>query len=637
MRITHLRAHNFRSICDTSAEIGPLLVLVGPNNHGKSNILAAIEFVLQSSSKVSAEDFCAFRSTQDQTLWVELTFAELTEQERTTFARYVDPSGSFTVRKQATLSGDDVDVTYHGYVAEPSEWWLREGAFDRLGTREDIQREAATVAVLAPLLEVTGRITKAKLSEFQADYIRANRDTLTLTRRLEEGPFLGTKNVAAGTLPDFYLIPAVRDVGEEMRTKGTTAFGRLLQRAIAEMTDRDPRIAEIRKRVSSLVDELNERTAQDENDPPSLATLEATIAKEIGGWDVKVGIRVVPPELEKLFELGTELRIDDGHETTAERKGHGLQRAILFGLVRAWAQVLRNDPGGPAVRPRKASESVIFAFEEPELFLHPHAQRVLYRALRDIAKIQQHQVLLCTHSTHFVSLDDYRAIAIASKESPSAGTTIRQFNGDLFTGDTSQEQKQRFHMAMWINPDRGELFFARKVVLVEGETEKAVLPYVAERLGCFDPSISIVDCGSKHNLPLYVKVLNAFRIPYSVVHDEDPLPDPIPDSWHEDRIKAKRSTFSMNATIAGAVNSAFGNVILLSPDFEGACGVSRNQGEKKGKALAALDHFAKLSDDELPGELVALCRNSLATGFIPLVLSGSTAVPVATPSGTGAA
>src|SRR5439155_22028386 len=158
---------------------------------------------------------------------------------------------------------------------------------------------------------------------------------------------------------------------------------------------------------------------------------------------------------------------------------------------------------------RRASTSVIFAIEEPELFLHPHAKRQLAKALQEIASYPEQQVIVCSHSAHFVNLDRYRSIAIVSKPTAKEGTQVRQCTTDLFHGDDAQEKKNRFHMAAWVNADRGELFFARKVILVEGETEQTVLPFLADRLCCFDPNISIIDCGSKHNLPLYISILNA--------------------------------------------------------------------------------------------------------------------------------
>jgi len=39
---------------------------------------------------------------------------------------------------------------------------------------------------------------------------------------------------------------------------------------------------------------------------------------------------------------------------------------------------------------------------------------------------------------------------------------------------------------------------------------------------------------------------------------------------------------------------------MLSPDFETVSGVSKSQGDKKGKALAALDHFEAVEQSKIP-------------------------------------
>ncbi|MFX4336060.1 AAA family ATPase, partial [Acinetobacter baumannii] len=66
-----------------------LVTLLGPNNHGKSNLLAALEFCLSTSAKPVEQDFFVNRSEGDNEFWVEITFNELTEQEKNTFKKYV--------------------------------------------------------------------------------------------------------------------------------------------------------------------------------------------------------------------------------------------------------------------------------------------------------------------------------------------------------------------------------------------------------------------------------------------------------------------------------------------------------------------------------------------------------------------
>jgi len=58
------------------------------------------------------------------------------------------------------------------------------------------------------------------------------------------------------------------------------------------------------------------------------------------------------------------------------------------------------------------------------------------------------------------------------------GSKILQCTEDLFNLD---DDKKNFNIAYWINPDRGELFFAEKIILVEGPTDKTIIPYLSKK------------------------------------------------------------------------------------------------------------------------------------------------------------
>ena len=597
MLIKHIRIRNYRSISELEMDCQSLVTLLGPNNHGKSNVLAALDFFFSTSAKPLEHDFFIYRDKGDDTTEVEITFNELNDQEKNTFKKYVQSDRTVCIRKTAQIENGKISVSYNGFIERPNQEWLHSDKAGKYKSRELINQTP-----LKDFVPLTGRLTNAIVEEAQQKYIKTHFKELKFSRTLEEGPLLGQRNVGGGVLPDFYLIPAVRDLTDEIKVKTTTTFGRLLTRAVSEMAKRDPRFSEARKGLEELIHSLNVRDDK-EREKNQIAVLEKLIEEELKTWEVKVNIEVNPPELERLFELGTNIHVDDGVKTLAERKGHGLQRAMMFALLRSWAKMLRQDINSrdqEKPSPRKQSNSIIFALEEPELFLHPHAQRKLAMTLREISKMQDHQVLICTHSTHFVDLKYYKEIAIITKDSPQEGTRVRQCIKELFEGDDIAERKKRFHMAQWINPDRGEMFFAKKVIFVEGETEKVVFPFLAHKIGVFDPDISIIDCGAKHNLPLYIAIAKAFKIPYFVIHDEDPLPDPIPSEWNKDKKEAKKRTFELNEEINNLVEEPLGQVEVLSPDFESISGVSKSQGAKKGKALAALDHFESKNETEIP-------------------------------------
>ncbi len=584
---------------------GEYISLIGPNNHGKSNVLGALEFALSTSSKPDQDDFFRCGDSAETKMWVELTFYGLTDQEQNTFKRYILDGDIIRIRKKAEITEGQLSISYNGWAQQPEDDWLR---VENVG--DYTMRENAEATPLAGRLPKMGRISKADVERAQEQYISENRDRISFQTKLEASPLLGQRNVGGGVLPEFFLIPAVRDLTEEVKIKTSTNFGRLMNLALREMAGRDQRFIEAKTRLNEVVAAFNQR--QDTGEPKNeLAQLESDIEQELNAWGVKVNIEIQPPEIEKLFELGTDIHIDDGVKTKAEKKGHGLQRAMIFSLLKSWSAALRKqraEQHAERVTSRQQSETVIFAMEEPELFLHPHAQRRLARSLRDIASTADHQVITCTHSTHFIELSSYRDIAIISRTNPQIGSEIRQCNEELFPSNENRDKKDRFHMAHWINPDRGELFFARKVIFVEGETEKVVLPFIAEKLGLDWEECSVIDCGSKYNIPLYIKISNAFKIPYVVIHDEDPLPQPIPDDWDQDKVRAKTRTFELNQEIRTQVDSSIGAVASFSPDFEGAARVSRSQGHAKGKALAALEHLERLQVEALPDRLVEVAR-----------------------------
>ena len=505
--------------------------------------------------------------------------------------------GTIRIRKTARVTDGTVNTSYNGWVEEPEQEWLRAENAKIYTNRAKVNKTP-----LADLVSSSGRITIAKIKEAQEQYIDQNHASLKFSRTLESTPLLGHKNIGGGVLPEFFLIPAVRDLSDEIKIRTTTTFGRLMNRAVHTMAERDERFIKARTQLEDVIQSLNERDGGGKR-ANELVILEQDIEKELATWGVKVNIEVTPPEITKVFELGTNIHLDDGVRTTADRKGHGLQRAMMFALLRSWALALRAErkaDNDGKVTARRRSDSVVFAMEEPELFLHPHAQRSLSASLREISNTAEHQVFLSTHSTHFVDLNHYKEVVIISKDDATQSSEVRQCTDELFEGGEVDDKKKRFNMAQWINPDRGEMFFARRVVFVEGTTEKVVIPYLAEKLGNFDPNVSIIECGSKHNLILYVTIAKAFGIRYLVVHDEDPLPDPLPDDWSNDKIKSKRRTFELNQEICNHVASPFGKIEVMSPDFENESGISKSQGVLKGKPLAALNHFEDKSVDDIP-------------------------------------
>lgn len=577
MKIRELIIYNWRSIHELSLSAEDLMIFIGQNNHGKSNILSAILFFF---GEISLDILDFHRDRED--LFVEVLFGDLDDGDRTTFKKYVTTKNNIRVRKEATK---DCVFTYHGYVEVPEKDWLREENISNY-----IKREVAETLPLAGLLPDSGRITKDVFRQAQEKYIKQNLEVLNFSYDLEAGPFLGVKNVAKGIFGDVYFVPSVKKAEDDLSTKGRSVFNALYERVINKMSEQNQEFREAKEKIVKLMrilNKMNEDGTENIARPIELSSFEESINIEIENWNATIDVDIIPPDINDIFKVGTKVWVNDGIRTDVGRKGQGLQRALIFALVRSLAKLMRQEreeadgaeSATQGFSSRQASRSWYFILEEPELYLHPQAQRELFDSLVKLSSGES-QVLLCTHSSSFINLKWYHSIRVVRKNSIEEGTTVLQCTEELFP---KRKDKDLFNMTYWINPDRGELFFAKKVVLVEGPTDKTVLPQLATKLGVFRHEYTIVDCGSKDAIPNYLRLLNRFKIPYVVVYDKDHQTGKLPDAI----LSADKSSQKIESN----VDTALGKTIVLENDIEEEIGILES--EKKKGPYIAVAHVCK--------------------------------------------
>lgn len=532
----------------------------------------------------------------DSPIVLTARFEDLTNEEMEKLKPWT-VDGTLTISKEYFIDDTErIAVNYNALMKQPEDDWLSED-FENYNDRDIISR-----LPISEFITTSARITKPMYKQAIDQYKAKYSNTIRYKTENRKNP-AGYKQVLDGYLPLFHLVPAIRDLTDETKTTvASTLLSKVLSVVMRKIAQQNPTFQALQQAVQKIKS-LIEGESPDQK-ISEIKELEHRIASELSLWDVQVAIGVEAPEVERVFQLGTNITLDDGIKTDASQKGHGLQRSLLFALMRVWAEETRKHQTEESGAFRERAN--IFAFEEPELFLHPQVARVTYEALRQISVIDQ--VLLCSHSPHFINLEDYKHIVIVRKKSVEEGSKCFRVSDDLFEGDI--HKKKRFNMIRYFNPDRSELFFARKVILVEGPTEKAALPALAKREGCFDHKISVIDCAEKLNLVLYMRVLNAFKIPYVVVHDEDPV-DPeleVGGSRHDkDKLKHAKEIYEENNNIQSTLDPNVGKIQIVKPDFEGFLGVSKSHAEKVGKPYAAIERI----EDEtksFPSELILIIK-----------------------------
>lgn len=588
MRLVSFKAQNYRSLKNFELELEKFLVIVGENNSGKSTILRALELFLSSNVKgISDESFYNYDVTSP--IILTACFDSLSKKEDEELKQWL-VDGKLIVKKEYKRDSGKTEVKYFAVTSIPKEDWLREDYKDYS------DRNKITTLPIKEFIPSSGRITKGIYNDAIKNYIEKYRNSVKFVPIERENP-TGYKQVLDYYLPEFYLLPAVRDVSEEVKTTSSALLGKLISIISKKVISSNPKkFEEFQKKIKELSTVIEGETP--DKKLQEIKDFETQLQKALSDWDVKVEIRVKSPDLATIMQSGIHVILNDGFATSIEEKGNGLQRSMIFALMRVWADISRSEK---EKKNNEAGEhSIIFAFEEPELYLHPHICRATYQALRKLSDV--HQILLCTHSAHFVNMEDYKDIVIIRKLNQKDGTTSCKVSGELFE---KTQIKKRFDMIQFFNPDRSEVFFAKHVALVEGATEKALIPLLARRLNKFDYRASIIDCGGKGNLLLYMKVLNAFKIPYVALYDEDPIPNDIKPgqkNYDQEKYNACKSAFELNAKIEKECDHKISMTHMFRGKLEDITRISKSHAEKVGKPYAAIE---KYSDDkiEIPRDL----------------------------------
>jgi predicted ATP-dependent endonuclease of OLD family len=466
MRISRLQVQNFRSIRELDIEVPQICALVGPNNAGKSNILLAIQRVLERdwvTVKAFDEDDVYGRNPSTD-VHIQLSF---------------EPALSYTKFKggdPAEIQTLSFEYTRYKIGQEKGLRRLEQKCFDAKG-------KPPVVLIKAPKKGETRQyqslfnIPSEVRESVPLIYVGTNRSLkehlpgarYSLLRQLFED--------IERDLNDPNETVTVKQLdGSEKVISRIDAFRRTMERAMKLLrTDSFDKLEEAIKRNALRQLGFDPITDADKLD---------FFFSPFDAMD---------------FYKSLDLRIREGAFTiSATELGEGIQNALVLSILQAFEE--------------RRKQGAILLIEEPEMFLHPQMQRSLYKTLREIGRTNQ--IIYTTHSPHFVSVPDYHEVLLVRKD--ANGTSA--IRSDLLT-----DQKRREKLIKELDPERNELFFSTRLLIVEGDTEKLALPEYGKRLNIdLDrQGATIVEVGGKRNIPEFVRIARSFDVPTGILYDED--------------------------------------------------------------------------------------------------------------------
>lgn len=152
-------------------------------------------------------------------------------------------------------------------------------------------------------------------------------------------------------------------------------------------------------------------------------------------------------------------------------------------------------------------EFTVVMIDEPETHLHP---AVIKKVLWAMQNSQAGQIIFTTHSPLFIKPITLPQVVRFAKES-----------GNTQAFSLTQHNLNVQRLIQELNADNLEMFFADKVLLVEGVSDKLLMRGLIDKFYQSDKDIKVIQTHGKGNVKIYVHLLDIFQIPYTIMLDRD--------------------------------------------------------------------------------------------------------------------
>lgn len=363
---------------------------------------------------------------------------------------------------------------------------------------EDLSEELCAEFIgLVDTVQVEGEEVYTLSLHFSVNYNPDTREaepSLVFGRQPDRSVSFGEKKLIS-----FFLQDAMRDYRAIKSNKGSL-FGRILNQI--NLTEQE----------KAILSKLNEASESLKENPEIAAFTSgvADITREIIDLPRIDNLLRLTIATSTAVDIKKYIQIQLKHHTSdkyldVNQLGLGLQSVLTVSIFRAFAGIGKLREG-------------IFAIDEPESHLYPHAQRKMFREILNLSRTRQ--VWVATHSPSLIELINPRQICLIRKGAQGISTSV-QLPMDFPEEYVSSYEKH-------LDVGKSDAFFSKAVLLTEGPTEQGLFPEMGLSLAYIDSNydldrigVSVINAGGKTNIKAFIRLLNNFGIPSAVVIDYD--------------------------------------------------------------------------------------------------------------------
>lgn len=520
MKLHTLKINGFKRINNAEIRFGDATFLIGSNNAGKSSVLKAIDWLLSNSKRMDSNCYYSELDSDTgeskivcKTIILEAEFRDIPEEAKEwrgfrgrVFSYDPQDSGetgnSITYRKTYVL-GEDVIIELKSlkrnlkkeYENIKNATQLIEMGFDK-SLIEDIFKD------LDKKINATDK-TKFELIDAMWD--------LSEEETWDKNPG-GIGGVVLSKLPGFLLIPA--DSGSN-EIEGKTG---VLQKTLHELFKDVRSTSENYKQAQSCLDELAREL--DPSDGGSefgkmMSELNSVLCSVFPESKLYAAADLSDPD--SALSPSFSIEMSSNVRTSVADQGTGMIRAAVFGLLRFRQQWLRKRGGD--------DRGLIIGFEEPEIYLHPSAANQMRDVIYELSG-ESSQIISTTHSPYLIDLSRKPKQVLNRFHYDKLHSSVHPFSVSEEYRKLEKDDKDHVKMVIKLDDHLSRVFFTKKVIIVEGDTEELVLKEAIRRMPS-DRKIKlltnteIVKARGKAAIIGLVKYLSALNVNFVVIHDRD--------------------------------------------------------------------------------------------------------------------
>lgn len=528
MRLHSLHVQGYKRLKNCHVQFGQATFLIGENNVGKSSLLKAIDLLLTTRiDKLTEHDYSMLFDQRRQENIRQASRVILTGEFRNVSPSILDFQGFNASRllkyipENQKESGLKIIYRKTFYLEQKPKFEIltypknRKSKFENCQTPADFIEKGIAKKHFQNLFHEANFDKRISQKEkILLDEIEEIWDIDLTTEKWEENPGGFHRNVTS-KLPKYILIPAV-DKADEITSKNG-ALIQIMNELFAEVREQSENYQKAQKYLEKLSQELDPQDTKSE-----FGKLMGELNQALGTVfpTSKIHTETDLSDPNKVLKPSFNIQMSSNIKSPVSHQGTGMIRTVVFSLLKfreTWTQRRKQT--------NKFQRSLMIGFEEPEIYLHPNAANQMRNMIYELVNSDT-QIICSTHSPYMIDLSRKPRQILNNLTIQNQFVKITAFNiSDEFL-KLQAEDKTYIKMLQRIDDYVARIFFARKVYIVEGDTDEIVLK---KTISLFPESqrkkalaeVQIIKAHGKASIISLLKYLNLMNISVFVIHDRD--------------------------------------------------------------------------------------------------------------------